>query len=97
ALSRCGVDAPGVPELTQFVQVGGEWIPDVSPVPLIDRPPMRQVLAKRTGGRRVCHDRGVTTALIYRLVKRMGAGVGFRLGSLVVGRGEGLAAPAAGN
>ncbi|WP_277068315.1 glucosyl-3-phosphoglycerate synthase [Saccharomonospora viridis] len=48
ALSRCGVDAPGVPELTQFVQVGGEWIPDVSPVPLIDRPPMRQVLAKRT-------------------------------------------------
>ncbi|WP_019816618.1 glucosyl-3-phosphoglycerate synthase [Saccharomonospora saliphila] len=55
-LDRCGVEtaparatAPGSPaELTQFVQVAGEWLPDVATVPLTDRPPLRQVSARRT-------------------------------------------------
>ncbi|PXY32416.1 glucosyl-3-phosphoglycerate synthase [Prauserella muralis] len=48
ALDRCGVAAPGGPELTQFVQVAGEWLPDVAQAPVSDRPPMRQVLARST-------------------------------------------------
>ncbi len=39
ALSRCGVDSPSG-ELTQFVQVAGEWLPDRIPVLVEDRPPM---------------------------------------------------------
>ncbi|MFC4082393.1 glucosyl-3-phosphoglycerate synthase [Amycolatopsis samaneae] len=46
ALERCGVP-PGEGEFTQFVQVAGEWLPDVTEIPLVDRPPMREVLARR--------------------------------------------------
>lgn len=35
----------GTAELTQFVQVAGEWLPDVNEVLVADRPPMREVLA----------------------------------------------------
>ncbi|MBM7772042.1 glucosyl-3-phosphoglycerate synthase [Actinokineospora baliensis] len=43
ALDRCGVpSATGV--LTQFVQVGGEWLPDRTEVLVADRPPMAGVL-----------------------------------------------------
>jgi glucosyl-3-phosphoglycerate synthase len=47
ALARCGVDsavdsAPS--ELTQFVQVAGEWLPDTAGVAVADRPPMRELL-----------------------------------------------------
>jgi glucosyl-3-phosphoglycerate synthase len=50
ALARCGVDsavdsAPS--ELTQFVQVAGEWLPDTAGVPVADRPPMRELLQGR--------------------------------------------------
>jgi glucosyl-3-phosphoglycerate synthase len=42
ALSRCGItDAGGA--LTQFVQVGGEWLPSSTPVVVAERPPMREV------------------------------------------------------
>lgn len=44
ALARCGVEASGGPDFTQFVQVDGEWLPDVTEVPVADRPPMREVL-----------------------------------------------------
>lgn len=47
ALARCG--GPGeTPEstvFTQFVQVGGEWLPDATEIALADRPPIRDVLA----------------------------------------------------
>ncbi|HEX4722933.1 MAG TPA: glucosyl-3-phosphoglycerate synthase [Pseudonocardiaceae bacterium] len=43
ALARCGVDAAGGVEFTQFVQVDGEWLPDVTDVLVADRPPMREV------------------------------------------------------
>jgi glucosyl-3-phosphoglycerate synthase len=44
-LSRCGlVDGSG--ELTQFVQVAGEWLPDTSSVDVTDRPPMRELLVR---------------------------------------------------
>ncbi len=58
ALERCGPAPSGagdeahpgdaVAELTQFVQVAGEWVPDVATVRLADRPPMREVSARRT-------------------------------------------------
>jgi glucosyl-3-phosphoglycerate synthase len=45
ALARCGVDsAPS--ELTQFVQVAGEWLPDTAGMPVTDRPPMRELLVR---------------------------------------------------
>lgn len=44
ALARAGVDASGSAELTQFVQVSGEWLPDTTEVLVADRPPMRDVL-----------------------------------------------------
>jgi len=45
ALSRCGLPAaPG--ELTQFVQVADEWLPDTATVHTTDRPPMRQLLRR---------------------------------------------------
>lgn len=45
AFERCGVpvDSAG---LTQFVQVAGEWLPDVAEVAVADRPPMREVLVR---------------------------------------------------
>ncbi|MFD9964309.1 glucosyl-3-phosphoglycerate synthase [Amycolatopsis sp. NPDC058986] len=46
ALDRCGI-SPGEAEFTQFVQVADEWLPDVTEVALTDRPPMRDVLARR--------------------------------------------------
>ena len=43
ALSRCGIeDAGGA--LSQFVQVGGEWLPSSTPVVVAERPPMREVM-----------------------------------------------------
>ncbi|MEC3979731.1 glucosyl-3-phosphoglycerate synthase [Amycolatopsis sp. H20-H5] len=47
ALDRCGVAAAEPARLTQFVQVAGEWLPDVTEVLVADRPPMREVLAAR--------------------------------------------------
>jgi glucosyl-3-phosphoglycerate synthase len=45
ALARCTVsDAGG--ELTQFVQIGGEWLPSSTPVGVTERPPMREVLVR---------------------------------------------------
>ncbi len=45
ALSRCGMaDAGGA--LTQFVQVGGEWLPNSTPVVVAERPPMREVVRR---------------------------------------------------
>ncbi|WP_370946788.1 glucosyl-3-phosphoglycerate synthase [Amycolatopsis sp. cg5] len=51
ALNRCGVEADDPAQLTQFVQVSGEWLPDVTDVLVADRPPMRQVLAGDPGPR----------------------------------------------
>lgn len=46
ALSRCGLpDAGG--EITQFLQVDGEWLPSTTSAPVADRPPMADVLARR--------------------------------------------------
>ncbi|SDY73826.1 glucosyl-3-phosphoglycerate synthase [Amycolatopsis xylanica] len=45
ALNRCGIESDDPAQLTQFVQVSGEWLPDVTDVLVADRPPMRQVLA----------------------------------------------------
>ncbi|SFB51759.1 glucosyl-3-phosphoglycerate synthase [Amycolatopsis marina] len=50
ALTRCGAESAGAGELTQFVQVAGEWLPDTTPVTVADRPPMRDVLAARGDG-----------------------------------------------
>lgn len=48
ALSRCAVpDGGGV--ITQFVQVEGEWLPSSTKVGVVDRPPMRDVLASLPG------------------------------------------------
>jgi glucosyl-3-phosphoglycerate synthase len=46
ALARCGVDFDSGP-LTQFVQVGGEWLPDSTDVLVADRPPMVHVVEER--------------------------------------------------
>ena len=47
ALARCGVLPAGVTgELTQFVQVAGEWLPDTSGIHVTDRPPMRELLVR---------------------------------------------------
>lgn len=46
ALNRCGIEA-GSGELTQFVQVGGEWLPDTIDVLVADRPPMAEVMVGR--------------------------------------------------
>jgi glucosyl-3-phosphoglycerate synthase len=42
ALARCGFDVAAA-ELTQFLQVAGEWLPDTTSVPAADRPPMREL------------------------------------------------------
>ena len=49
ALRRCG-DSAGRPldsgaPLTQFLQIGGEWLPSSTEVEATERPPMRYVLA----------------------------------------------------
>ena len=49
ALSRCGADVMGATEFTQFVQVGGEWLPDATDVLVTDRPPMRDVTSRPAG------------------------------------------------
>ncbi|MQA16788.1 MAG: glucosyl-3-phosphoglycerate synthase [Pseudonocardiaceae bacterium] len=49
ALSRCGADDRQAPEgLTQFVQLGGRWMPSETDVLVADRPPMREVRAARS-------------------------------------------------
>jgi glucosyl-3-phosphoglycerate synthase len=49
ALPRCGVaEVPGSPGITQFVQLGGRFMPTESGVLVADRPPMREVLAARS-------------------------------------------------
>ncbi|RJQ79616.1 glucosyl-3-phosphoglycerate synthase [Amycolatopsis panacis] len=50
ALARSGMPDTDSARFTQFVQVSGEWLPDVTEVPLADRPPMRQVRATRPHG-----------------------------------------------
>jgi glucosyl-3-phosphoglycerate synthase len=40
ALNRCGLSGSEASALTQFVQIGGEWLPDTTQVELADRPPM---------------------------------------------------------
>ncbi|HEV7973225.1 glucosyl-3-phosphoglycerate synthase [Amycolatopsis sp.] len=47
ALGRCGITSDEPAGLTQFVQVSGEWLPDVTDVLVADRPPMSEVLAAR--------------------------------------------------
>ncbi|MGX7825198.1 glucosyl-3-phosphoglycerate synthase [Actinokineospora sp. 24-640] len=44
--TRCGVPVES-DTLTQFVQVAGQWLPDTVTVPVSDRPPMREVLARK--------------------------------------------------
>lgn len=46
ALARCGVLPAAAGELTQFVQVAGEWLPDTAGVAVADRPPMRELLVR---------------------------------------------------
>src|SRR5207249_11781245 len=46
ALARCGIDVAGA-ELTRFVQVDAEWIPDTAGVPAAGRPPMAELAAAR--------------------------------------------------
>jgi glucosyl-3-phosphoglycerate synthase len=43
ALRRCGPADSGAP-LTQFLQVGGEWLPSSTEVEATERPPMRELL-----------------------------------------------------
>jgi glucosyl-3-phosphoglycerate synthase len=47
ALGRCGISSDEPARLTQFVQLSGEWLPDVTDVLVADRPPMIEVLAAR--------------------------------------------------
>lgn len=42
-LARCGIPA-ATGELTQFVQVAGEWLPDRTEILVADRPPMRSLV-----------------------------------------------------
>jgi glucosyl-3-phosphoglycerate synthase len=46
ALARCGMLPSHAGELTQFVQVAGEWVPDTAGVEVADRPPMRELLVR---------------------------------------------------
>ncbi len=50
ALPRCGVPA-GAAALTQFVQVGGEWLPQDTAVNTCERPPMREITVRTTPAR----------------------------------------------
>jgi glucosyl-3-phosphoglycerate synthase len=46
-LTRCGIADQGA-GITQFVQVGGEWLPSGTPVETDERPAMREVLTGRS-------------------------------------------------
>lgn len=46
ALHRCTIETAEQGPFTQFVQVGGEWLPDTTEVLVADRPPMREVLTR---------------------------------------------------
>lgn len=46
-LARCGVQAADGAGFTQFVQLDEEWVPESTSVLIADRPPMREVLARR--------------------------------------------------
>jgi glucosyl-3-phosphoglycerate synthase len=46
ALTRCGLPDAGS-ELTQFRQIGGEWLPTTTPAPVAERPPLADVRAGR--------------------------------------------------
>jgi glucosyl-3-phosphoglycerate synthase len=46
ALARCGLLPAEAGELTQFVQVADEWLPDTAGVAVADRPPMRELLVR---------------------------------------------------
>ncbi|WP_436493859.1 glucosyl-3-phosphoglycerate synthase [Actinokineospora sp. HUAS TT18] len=48
ALSRCGIESTSS-ALTQFVQVGGEWLPDTIDVLVADRPPLCEVRVPELG------------------------------------------------
>ncbi|RSM54332.1 glucosyl-3-phosphoglycerate synthase [Amycolatopsis sp. WAC 01376] len=41
ALARCGIKSDDPAQLTQFAQLGDEWLPEVAEVSVSDRPPMR--------------------------------------------------------
>ena len=43
ALHRCGAIDSAAP-LTQFLQIGGEWLPTSTDVDATERPPMRELL-----------------------------------------------------
>ncbi|MBB5855161.1 glucosyl-3-phosphoglycerate synthase [Amycolatopsis umgeniensis] len=43
ALARCGIKSDDPAQLTQFVQLEDEWLPEVAEVSISDRPPMREV------------------------------------------------------
>lgn len=43
ALARCGIKSDDPAQLTQFMQVEDEWLPEVAEVSISDRPPMREV------------------------------------------------------
>ncbi|MGH3881619.1 MAG: glucosyl-3-phosphoglycerate synthase [Actinophytocola sp.] len=45
-LARCGMLPADAGELTQFVQVAGEWLPDTAGAAVADRPPMRSLLVR---------------------------------------------------
>ncbi|HVK21192.1 MAG TPA: glucosyl-3-phosphoglycerate synthase [Actinokineospora sp.] len=48
ALSRCGIETDSS-AMTQFVQVGGEWLPDTIDVLVADRPPLASIVGVRGG------------------------------------------------
>ena len=84
-LARCATAAGVAPDsgaaLVQFLQVDGEWLPSPTAVPLVDRPPMREVdrgarrgAAGRGLSARLWWDGGVGTALSYLLVAAVGGG-----------------------
>jgi glucosyl-3-phosphoglycerate synthase len=52
ALRRCAVLDDGPRPLTQFVPVGGQWLPETHDVATGDRPPIRELLASPGGRRR---------------------------------------------
>ncbi|ANN20467.1 glucosyl-3-phosphoglycerate synthase [Amycolatopsis orientalis] len=44
ALARCGIKSDDPAQLTQFVHLEDEWLPEVAEISVSDRPPMREVL-----------------------------------------------------
>ena len=99
ALHRCGFADSAAP-LTQFLQVGGEWLPTSTEVrrdgaAADERAATSSVLARRPAAlipiRATWWDRRMGTALIYLLVVVAVAAAVFGLASAVFGRGEELA------